>query len=1138
MAIKNLLNDLDWRAAARLAGARFKHWLANPVPLSFSKIGTYQNCPYKYHVIYDQHQPGKPSPALAVGTVMHNTLYAFESITAKDRGFADLERLYRRHWDMEIGEHRRRWGSSLYQTIAAEKGSSADEHEKESFEKGILVIKNYWANERNNPNKVRYVEKWVFAELFKYHITGRIDRIDQRPDGSYQIIDYKTGERIYDQTTLKDASRGYGLQAGLYYEMSREAWRDRVSSFVFRYLQKKQSMLDHLLESWMEQILAASRQALAGNASGAARPERALMRERMIAKLDENIRDKLREKLLAKFAAEREEERIRGELKKISPDEEERLLEGLDGASLSQGRAFVRGLNRSAESRVNDGVRNAIADPIRMRDYYDDANRALEAILARVDPVRSAVAVDTVLDGYEAALTACGTGAWPDLDITTRQTISGEIVDIIHHQDAKDRTERKLRNMEAAELRSVVEAMIPEYPELDLSHGRGIASVVVEELKASYPRHFDVYTIDDVARRMSENAPEGYLRPDYRERIARVLDGIENKATMPGDAAGAERRGVMLKPLHEAFKRLLKGAVLLVADSIGKGQAADLTEVEKQRYIRILTTLGDPIFTHLAAQKIAEALSKSVFGEIHFAAGVVPVTKHITDLFERPDVAAILASQHPDWDPGRVQSETQSLIEKLDWRDVETIVEDAFRISREEWRKFVERVIAPGLRDAVTTISSPEAASTAIEEAAILFENRLHRIVAHDVEVPYSPEMRENIRRVLDDVQDGIRKKDFSMAKGSLCGWCEYQSGCPAWCQHRSLCEGVCKDVYNCRKWYDAETGRLRDDRPKEMSAEEFERRIREKFVTTDRSLFRLSFSKMNTYDLCPMNYRKLYLDHCPPQPKAFFSIGLSYHSTMEDLFVYDGPHKHPSLEKVKEMFKAKWISAGYRSAEEEDFYFRRGLRMCEDYHAKFITGKYRRAYATEEYFEFRVGKTLLNGFIDRVDRDEDGQFTIVDYKTNPKMYTQEELEDDQQMTMYYLAAREGKLGCSGYKPFEPKQFVFQFVNFCKELVTHRKAPDLDVFVDRVSHFTDEIEWRQKAYKASGFDPRIGMLLFPPKENKYCQSCDHHHICPLKSDVTVSQEIEKKGIHFEDIFVDAEAMAQFDDRTAEADSKQ
>ena len=59
---------------------------------------------------------------------------------------------------------------------------------------------------------------------------GRVDRVDRLPDGDYELIDYKTGERKSEAELEND------LQLALYRLAAREAWELEASTGSYYYV--------------------------------------------------------------------------------------------------------------------------------------------------------------------------------------------------------------------------------------------------------------------------------------------------------------------------------------------------------------------------------------------------------------------------------------------------------------------------------------------------------------------------------------------------------------------------------------------------------------------------------------------------------------------------------------------------------------------------------------------------------------------------------------------------------------------------------------------------------------------------------------------------------------------------------------
>jgi putative RecB family exonuclease len=113
-----------------------------------------------------------------------------------------------------------------------------------------------------------------------------------------------------------------------------------------------------------------------------------------------------------------------------------------------------------------------------------------------------------------------------------------------------------------------------------------------------------------------------------------------------------------------------------------------------------------------------------------------------------------------------------------------------------------------------------------------------------------------------------------------------------------------------------------------------------------------------------------------------------------------------PSLEELLRFYEQSWLPNGYESAEEEANYKAYGrellTRFWEIHHPGF-----RMPLAVERLFCVDVEGIKLRGYFDRVDKLNSGGLAIVDYKTNYELFTNEDLENSLQLTLYQLAAEK-----------------------------------------------------------------------------------------------------------------------------------
>jgi len=128
-------------------------------------------------------------------------------------------------------------------------------------------------------------------------------------------------------------------------------------------------------------------------------------------------------------------------------------------------------------------------------------------------------------------------------------------------------------------------------------------------------------------------------------------------------------------------------------------------------------------------------------------------------------------------------------------------------------------------------------------------------------------------------------------------------------------------------------------------------------------------------------------------------------HSCVERFFKVRTPPP-PSLDELLQFYEQNWLSQGYESPEEEARYRDYGkeiLTRFREIHA----ADFRLPVALERSFYLDIEGIKLRGFIDRVDKLDNGGLSIIDYKTNQELFTADYLENDLQLTIYQMAAEQ-----------------------------------------------------------------------------------------------------------------------------------
>jgi RecB family exonuclease len=173
--------------------------MANVV--SFSRLQTFQRCPWLYHLVFDEKWRSGPTGSAALGQSLHQALDLFLSESNTDRS---LERIY-----------------EIFDEVWVNEGFKSPQETFEIYESGRTMLKNFWEIDRQQKSKILFTEKEFGFDWEGIHIQGTLDRVDQTADG-YEIVEYKTrGDRWTPERIEKDlqmtfywwgASEGLGLK--------------------------------------------------------------------------------------------------------------------------------------------------------------------------------------------------------------------------------------------------------------------------------------------------------------------------------------------------------------------------------------------------------------------------------------------------------------------------------------------------------------------------------------------------------------------------------------------------------------------------------------------------------------------------------------------------------------------------------------------------------------------------------------------------------------------------------------------------------------------------------------------------------------------------------------------------------------
>jgi DNA helicase II / ATP-dependent DNA helicase PcrA len=178
--------------------------------LSASDIETYRSCPLRYKFARVLRIPSELTLDQRFGIVVHQTLERYHSAEADRQALPELLELLDAAW------------------LRAALGDGEEERRLHAKARGALT--RYHERLCEGPGHPEWFERPFAFRLGPHQLRGRVDRVDLLPDGTYELIDYKTG---YPRTAseLRD-----DIQLSLYSIAAREAWGLPDTSRSYYYL--------------------------------------------------------------------------------------------------------------------------------------------------------------------------------------------------------------------------------------------------------------------------------------------------------------------------------------------------------------------------------------------------------------------------------------------------------------------------------------------------------------------------------------------------------------------------------------------------------------------------------------------------------------------------------------------------------------------------------------------------------------------------------------------------------------------------------------------------------------------------------------------------------------------------------------
>jgi len=239
---------------------------------------------------------------------------------------------------------------------------------------------------------------------------------------------------------------------------------------------------------------------------------------------------------------------------------------------------------------------------------------------------------------------------------------------------------------------------------------------------------------------------------------------------------------------------------------------------------------------------------------------------------------------------------------------------------------------------------------------------------------------------------------------------------------------------------------------------------------------FRLSPSKIQTYEDCPLQFKFQHVLRIPTPSKTYFGLGTAIHSVAENMTKLEKDGKKASEKLALEILDKQWDTSSYRNQRTKEKQDKVKSKEMVKTYLEWAEKNPNTPVEVEAYFKIILNGVTVSGKIDRVEMTPDGEYEVIDFKTGYAYKTKNTIKDDVQMNVYALGTEKlyGKL------PTKTSLFYIKF----DKIVTH--------FIEegKLNKFKEELGDTIESIFNEEFDAK--------PEFRKCSRCDYAAICDEK----------------------------------------
>ncbi len=235
------------------------------------------------------------------------------------------------------------------------------------------------------------------------------------------------------------------------------------------------------------------------------------------------------------------------------------------------------------------------------------------------------------------------------------------------------------------------------------------------------------------------------------------------------------------------------------------------------------------------------------------------------------------------------------------------------------------------------------------------------------------------------------------------------------------------------------------------------------------------SFSQLNSFKTCPLQYRYQYVLKIPTTATAAESFGISIHQTLQKFYGEFIKNKKINEKDLLNIYKANWIPIGYLNLDHQNRMKKEGEKMLVNFYDKFHSSDLK-IIGLEKLFKIKIANDIfLTGKIDRIDEINKNEIEIIDYKTGKKP-NERELTKSLQLTIYALATNDKNLF---NKKLKDINLTFYYLQAPEKITLKKNKEDLIKTKEEIVEMVKEIRKND----------------FPANPGRHCDFCSFKIIC-------------------------------------------